>query len=28
VRGTRFGGGGEVMDVAVYVDQVASQRQS
>jgi transglutaminase-like putative cysteine protease len=28
VRGTRFGGGGEVMDVAVHVDQVASQRQS
>ena len=28
VRGTRFGGGGEAMDVAVHVNQVASQRQN
>lgn len=28
VRGTRYGGGGEVLDVAVRVDQVMSQRQS
>lgn len=28
VRGTRFGGGGEALDVAVRVNQVASQRQN
>ena len=28
VRGTRFGGGGEVLDVAVRVNQVSSQRQN
>lgn len=28
VRGTRYGGGDEVLDVAVRVDQVAGQRQS
>jgi transglutaminase-like putative cysteine protease len=28
VRGTRFGGGGEALDVTVHVSQVASQRQN
>jgi transglutaminase-like putative cysteine protease len=28
VRGARYGGGGEALDVAVRVDQVSTQQQS